>query len=84
MCGQNRRLALHFCAQWGTVDLKAKSLFIPEQTTVLGIHASGIGASTGCYYFLEYMRGDWCHGGGEGGDRPVCDKGNRPYLNGNE
>lgn len=42
LCRQNRRLALHLSAQWGAVQLKAKSLFILKEATVLGIHASGV------------------------------------------
>lgn len=50
----------------GTVALKKKkrqkrSLVILKKATVLGIHASGVGASTGCCCFLDRMGCDQCH-----------------------
>ena len=49
----------------GTVAFKKKrqkrSVFILKKATVLGIHASGVGASTGCCCFLDCMGCDQCH-----------------------
>lgn len=61
-------------------ELKAKSLFTPKKTAVLGIHASGVGAATGCYCFSWCMAGDPCHaeasgsrGASNGDFKPECD-----------